>query len=84
MKHEMLVSVYSLHSQAEMALESEGFVDIDYPTLVSVLSRETLNCKEVALFNAALEWAEAECCRQDLPDTPQNKRIVSDLLCCIK
>ena len=59
-----------------MALQSEGFVDIDFSTLMSVLSRETLNCREIVLFDAALSWADAECSRQDLQVTPENKRKV--------
>lgn len=59
-----------------MALKSEGFVDIDMSTLESVLGRETLNCKEMNLLEAALNWAGAECQRQDIEPTPQNKRSV--------
>lgn len=47
-----------------MALKSEGFVDIDMSTLESVLGRETLNCKEMNLLEAALNWAAAECGRR--------------------
>ena len=57
-----------------MALRSEGFVEIDIHTLESVLSRETLNCKEIHLWNAALRWAAAECIRQDLEPIPSNQR----------
>lgn len=59
-----------------MALKAECFADIDIHTLESVLARETLNCKEMHLFEAALNWASAECLRQDLEPTPQNKRSV--------
>lgn len=65
-----------IDAQAEMALHSEGFVDIDLNTLESVLGRETLNCKEMHLFEAALSWATAECGRRDLEPTSQNKRQV--------
>ncbi|XP_022907398.1 BTB/POZ domain-containing protein 6-B isoform X2 [Onthophagus taurus] len=65
-----------IDAQAEMALKSEGFVDIDISTLESVLGRETLNCKEMNLLEAALNWAGAECIRQDVEPTPQNKRSV--------
>lgn len=67
-----------------MALQSDGFVDIDFPTLTSVLSRETLNCREIVLFDAALCWAEAECARQELQPTSENKRKVSCLVNCYK
>ncbi|XP_029158003.1 BTB/POZ domain-containing protein 6-B-like isoform X2 [Nylanderia fulva] len=63
-----------IDAQAEMALRSDGFVDIDIHTLESVLSRETLNCKEIHIWNAALRWASAECIRQDLEPTPVNQR----------
>lgn len=49
-------------------------MDIDIHTLESVLSRETLNCKEIHIWNAALRWASAECIRQDLEPTPVNQR----------
>ncbi|KAL1116071.1 hypothetical protein AAG570_005566 [Ranatra chinensis] len=65
-----------IDAQAEMALHSEGFVDIDSTTLASVLGRETLNCKEKHLFEAALAWAGAECSRRDLEPTSHNKRTV--------
>lgn len=61
-------------TQAEMALRSDGFVDIDIHTLESVLSRETLNCKEIHVWDAALRWASAECLRQDLEPTSANQR----------
>lgn len=65
-----------IDAQAEMALQAEGFVDIDINTLESVLSRETLNCKEMHLFEAALNWAAAECVRKELEPSAQNKRAV--------
>ncbi len=36
-----------IDAQAELALASDGFVEIDFQTLESILSRETLNAKEV-------------------------------------
>lgn len=63
-----------IDAQAEMALKSEGFVEIDMSTLELVLSRETLNCKEMNLLEAALSWAAAECARKEIEPTPQNKR----------
>lgn len=65
-----------IDAQAELALRSEGFCDIDTQTLESILRRETLNAKEMVVFEAALNWAEAECQRQDLTPTIENKRLV--------
>lgn len=57
-----------------MALNAEGFRDIDYSTMESILSRESLNCKEVHVFNAAMTWAGAECERREIEATPENLR----------
>ncbi|XP_015251156.1 PREDICTED: BTB/POZ domain-containing protein 6-B-like [Cyprinodon variegatus] len=65
-----------IDAQAELALRSEGFCEIDRPTLEIVLQRETLNIRENAVFQAALSWAAAECRRQGLVATPRNQRTV--------
>ena len=57
-----------------MALKADGFVDIDRQTLESVLSRETLNCREIVLWIATLNWASAECVRKEMEPTSANKR----------
>lgn len=63
-----------IDAQAEMAIKSEGFVDIDMKTFESILSRETLNCREIHLFEAAQTWAQAACIKMDIEPTPQNRR----------
>ncbi len=65
-----------IDAQAEEALASDSFVDVDYKTLENILRRETLNVKELVLFEAASKWADAECARQDLVATPEKKRYV--------
>ncbi|KPP73260.1 BTB/POZ domain-containing protein 6-like [Scleropages formosus] len=65
-----------IDAQAELALCSEGFCEIDRPTLEIILTRETLNTKEAVVFEAILNWAMAECKRQGLPATARNKRSV--------
>lgn len=59
-----------------MAIKSEGFVDIDLKTFESILSRDTLNCKEISLFEAALVWAHFTCQKLDMDPSPSNKRKV--------
>ncbi|EPQ20536.1 BTB/POZ domain-containing protein 6 [Myotis brandtii] len=68
-----------IDEQAEMALQSEGFCEIDWQTLEIVVTREALNTKEAVIFKAVLNWAEAECKRQGLLTTPRNKRHVLGL-----
>merc|ERR1719187_773530 len=65
-----------IDAQAEIALRSEGFTDIDFHTLETILARETLNCKEIVVFDAALSWASAECCRRGEVPTPDLQRQV--------
>ncbi|XP_060564790.1 BTB/POZ domain-containing protein 3-like [Ruditapes philippinarum] len=65
-----------IDAQAEEALASDGFVDIDFSTLESVLLRETLNAREVTVFNAACRWAEAQCRRREVEPSAENKRKV--------
>lgn len=66
-----------IDAQAELALGSEGFIDIDGSTLTSILGRETLNCRELIVFEAAMGWAAAECERQDKnPGDPAHLRDV--------
>ena len=55
-----------IDAQAQLALTSDGFVDIDKETLKLILSRETLNCRETVIFDAARRWAQAECVRNDI------------------
>ncbi|KAH9383500.1 hypothetical protein HPB48_025015 [Haemaphysalis longicornis] len=47
-----------IDAQAALALSSDGFPDVDRPTLEAVLSRESLNTREALVFDAALAWAE--------------------------
>ncbi|XP_076800677.1 BTB/POZ domain-containing protein 1-like [Clavelina lepadiformis] len=56
------------------ALSADGFTDIDYNTLVNVLERDTLGLREKDIFSAMERWAEAECNRQELSMSKENKR----------
>lgn len=63
-----------IDAQAALALSSDGFPDVDRPTLEAVLSRESLNAREALVFDAALAWAGAECARRGLEPTAENRR----------
>jgi hypothetical protein len=45
-----------IDAQAEIALRSDGFTDIDFHTLETILARETLNCKEIVVFEGSPPW----------------------------
>ncbi|XP_038074219.1 BTB/POZ domain-containing protein 6-like [Patiria miniata] len=65
-----------IDAQAEVALASDSFLEVDHKTLESILMRETLNVKEIVLFQAVSRWADAECNRKGLHPNPENKRKV--------
>lgn len=66
-----------IDAQADEALRSESFVDVDYATLEQILARETISARELSLFKAAERWAEAECRRRDMDSAQQsNRRLV--------
>jgi len=74
-----------IDAQAEIALKSEGFTDIDSPTLLTIMQRETLNCSELTVFSAACEWAKAECIRRDEQVTPAMMRnVLGQAMQCIR
>ncbi|XP_043221301.1 BTB/POZ domain-containing protein 6-like [Amphibalanus amphitrite] len=75
-----------IDAQAEVALRSEGFTEVDHNTLKSVLARETLNCKEVVVFEAALSWAREECQRRgvDHPTPEKMREALGDVLYLIR
>ena len=58
------------------SFSSTGFTDIDINTLSAVLDRDSLRIKEAKLFGAVLKWSEAECVRQTLQLSAENKRAV--------
>lgn len=69
---------YHTHSPSpyEVAHAQAHVLPLLTDTLVAVLERDTLGIREVRLFNAVVRWSEAECQRQQLQVTPENKRKV--------
>lgn len=74
-----------IDAQAELALSSQGFTDIDSKTLRSILVREALNASELSVFTAVIRWAVAECGRRSLPASPENQRaVIGDIIFLIR
>ncbi|KAK7793673.1 hypothetical protein R5R35_013153 [Gryllus longicercus] len=65
-----------IDKNTQEALNADGFTDIDIDTLTAVLERDTLRIREAKLFQAVVRWSEADCLRQQLPLTIENKRVV--------
>ncbi|XP_046386661.1 BTB/POZ domain-containing protein 1-like isoform X2 [Ischnura elegans] len=66
----------SIDQSTAEAFAADGFVDVDLDTLAAVLERDTLRIREAKVFQAVVRWSEAECRRQQLPPTPENRRAV--------
>ena len=66
----------TIEAQAEEVLKSDSFTDIDFQTLEKILSHDTLDAEESAVFVASTRWAVAECTRQGRDTSPQQCRDV--------
>ena len=62
---------------AQEAVKSETFPSITKELLFEVITRDGLSIHEIELFQAVDRWAAAECVRQDLEPTKDNKRRVA-------
>ena len=70
-----------IDGQSEEFMKTEEFKDIDHETLHTILSRDSLQAKEVSIFNAVLGWAKQACTRNNLLITGKNQRkIIGDAL----
>ena len=67
-----------IDKESEEIIKTDHFKDIDRNTLDDILSRDSLQSKEVSIFNAVLEWAKQACTRKSLPITAENQRKVLD------
>ncbi|KAI5108418.1 BTB/POZ domain-containing protein 6-B isoform X1 [Silurus meridionalis] len=65
-----------IDAQTELALRSDGFLQLDPATLKCVLRRDSLTANESTVLQATLAWAEAECQRRGSSPTASNKRAI--------
>lgn len=64
-------------TSAQEAMKSETFPCITKELLYEIVTRDGLAIHEIELFEAVDHWAVAECQRQDLEPTKDNKRNVT-------
>ena len=55
-----------IENETEEAVKSDGFVTINRSVLEELVERDSLNIREVELFEAIDYWAGKECEKQDL------------------
>ena len=58
------------------AVESNGFETIDKSLLEAVVTRDSLNSREVVLFQAVDRWAGKQCQKQGLAESGEMKRKI--------
>ena len=66
-----------VESQAGKVVSSEAFCHISQGTLINILKRDKLNCiKEIELFQAVLKWSDAQCAKNGVDATGENRRAL--------
>ena len=63
-----------IDEECDAFMKTEDFKDIDHQTLDNMLSRDSLQSKEVSIFKAIMEWAKNACARESLPINAENQR----------
>ena len=75
--NEVIVKCFSiLDSNSEEILRCESFNCLDQEVLIEILTRDTLNCSEIVVFESLVKWANQQCLKQRRPLTCENKRDV--------
>ena len=64
-------------ASAEEALRSETFTSVTKELLQEIVQRDCLTVHEISLFEAVERWAAAECERQEIEPSRDNKRKVT-------
>jgi len=67
----------------ERTRESVGhsdFEDLSEWTLLSIMKEESLNIREVELFDAVVRWAKRQCTQRELEFNQENAREVNNFL----
>ena len=65
-----------VESQTVQVIASEAFCHISQGTLIHLLKRETLGVEEIEFFKAVLKWSDAQCAKNGLEATGENRRAV--------
>ena len=71
--------------QCTEAITSEDFLRVSHSILKELLNRDTLDVQEITLFKACAKWADHQCRRKNLANTPEEKRkLLGDALFMIR
>ncbi|XP_064603098.1 BTB/POZ domain-containing protein 1-like [Liolophura sinensis] len=69
-----LQSLLYVDKEATNVLRTADFPDLPSDVVSRILRRDTLNTTEIWVYLAAVEWAKAECFRNNLEQSGPNKR----------
>ncbi|CAF0740440.1 unnamed protein product [Didymodactylos carnosus] len=63
-----------IDKNANDALTTSEFYDLDLDTLCAILKRDTLGIREIKLYNSVIQWAKHQCSKNKLESTAENVR----------
>ena len=69
-----------IRTQTREILSESTFEEVDYTTLVVILSQDEINADESTLFDAMVRWAGKECERRALDPKSQKRTVLKDAL----
>jgi len=58
-------------------LDLSDFEDADESTVLSIVKQESLNIRELELFDAVIRWAKIQCIQKELEPNGTNLRQVN-------
>lgn len=69
---------------ASKILKSPTILEMNTEQLLTILKSDTLACNEIEVFDAAMNWAKAECKRQKLDEKENLKKVIQPLMTAIR
>ena len=75
-KQLQIKSLAFIAENIEEVIEKENFLDLSYGSLLCIVKSDNLRIPELGLIHAVMRWADAQCKRQRLEPSKDNRRNV--------
>lgn len=62
--------------QADAVFKTMGFQNLNTDCIKQILANDQLAIEEIAIFNALIKWSDAECQRQGIKNSSENKQHI--------
>ena len=69
-------SLVFIEENIEEVIEKENFLDLSYGSLLCIVKSDKLCIAELGLIQAVMRWADAQCERQQMESSKDNRRSV--------